>query len=315
MDTQTLLRQKFDAKVSMQLAKSHLEKLNSRINEAYEKIEELNWILESSYLSLQKLENLSIKGLFQNILGSKEEQIEIERQEYLEAVLNYREAQESVKLLEFEKSVLEEKLEGLPSLLEEIELLILLREREILNSTLPLKRDIIYLNLEQDKCIQLKREVYEAKIAGTKVKVTLQKLTDDLRTMQKTESWGSMERSNTSRTSLIANINHYFVELKTQIYRFEDELADVYNHKNVNLTQELGKLPAMTVTFYSNLVSDWIFRDRIYHTLFQFEAIQDKVLRLLQSLDNETYKAESKIKQLEERKNELIIKGLDFSEQ
>ncbi len=47
--------------------------------------------LEKEYKDIEKLENLSIKGLFYKILGSKEEQIERERQDYLQIVLKQKE--------------------------------------------------------------------------------------------------------------------------------------------------------------------------------------------------------------------------------
>ena len=307
MNTLELLQQKLQEKASMQLAQSHLNKLYLRIGEAYQKIDQLGWIAEEEYKDVHKLENLSLDRLFLKFLGNVEQQLEIERQEYLEAILNLREAQESVKLMEFEKKVLEEKLEKFPKLQEEIDVLVTLREREITATNHPLRNEIIGLNIAYDGCIILNREIYEAKIEGAKVKLNIDKVIKDLRWLREKESWSAAITPNSSQRKIFSRIHSQFLDLKMNLYRFEDELKDIYKYKKINLSHELDQLPMMTQSFYSNLISDWILRQKIYHSLFQFEAILDRVNRLFQSLNYEEKRNKSRMEALEKEKRELII--------
>jgi len=90
-------------------AKKHLTKLNQRLEEEELVLADLDLILEKEYQGVRKLEGLSVTSLFQTFLGNKEEQYEIEKQEYLHAVLMYNEAKKTVDLLSYEQQVLLEK--------------------------------------------------------------------------------------------------------------------------------------------------------------------------------------------------------------
>ncbi len=53
-----------------------------------------------------KLEKLSKQLLFKTILGNKELQLEIERQEYLQAVLEYNATAYNIDLIKYEQEIL-----------------------------------------------------------------------------------------------------------------------------------------------------------------------------------------------------------------
>lgn len=64
------------------------------------RLAKLEAILKKEGRDVEKLEGLSISGLFYAILGNKEHQLEKERQEYLAVKLKYDECKDSVDMLE-----------------------------------------------------------------------------------------------------------------------------------------------------------------------------------------------------------------------
>ena len=95
---------------SLQLAKSHLAELNRRIEENTWILKQLEDILEKEYQDVQQFEKMSVRGIFHKVLGDAQQQLEIEKQEYLHAVLKHKEQVQMLKMLEFERQVLEEKM-------------------------------------------------------------------------------------------------------------------------------------------------------------------------------------------------------------
>jgi uncharacterized protein involved in exopolysaccharide biosynthesis len=98
-----------------------IKKAESRLKELIPEITRLKSTLRPLELSMQKefedieaLEKIGMKALFYKVLGSQEEQVEKERQEYLQASLKYDQARKSLELLEFEYNILSKKTGSLP---------------------------------------------------------------------------------------------------------------------------------------------------------------------------------------------------------
>ena len=99
-----------EAYQSMVMARQHLAKLKLRIEEERKACAVLLDLLNKEYEDIEALEKANVSRLFALVLKNQEEQMEIERQEYLHAAIKYREACKMLELLEFEQKVLEEKL-------------------------------------------------------------------------------------------------------------------------------------------------------------------------------------------------------------
>ena len=65
----------------------HLIDLDKRIDESYKAMDKLERVMTKEQKEVEELEKLSLKGIFHKVLGSKAEQLEKERQEYLQAAL------------------------------------------------------------------------------------------------------------------------------------------------------------------------------------------------------------------------------------
>ena len=97
------LKKAIEAHNSLQRVKNHLDHVIRQIREEERTLKELGEVLKKEHRDVKKLEKLSVKGIFHEFLGDKKKQLEIERQEYLDAVMRYNECVKFLELLEFER--------------------------------------------------------------------------------------------------------------------------------------------------------------------------------------------------------------------
>ncbi|MCP3928037.1 MAG: hypothetical protein GY705_02920 [Bacteroidetes bacterium] len=295
---------------SLLLAQDHLKDLENRLKEAYAELEKMEKTLDKEYADVEKLEKFSINSLFKKVLGNKEEQLEIERHEYLQAVLKQKEVTKSVELLEFEQKVIEEKLNKLPKIEKELERLLQMQEKELLSRDPKSRLQLKSIIDELDNYVQLKREIYEAKIVGAKAKQLLEKMIVNLRQAYRLEEWNSHYQFPGKGKPYVQKAQRIFYEAKQTLYTFEKELKDIYRQKRVRLTQGIENLNNLSRIYYDNLISDWVVHNRIQNAHTHMEAFHDRVVRILQTLNIEEQKVDKQIISLEEKKREIIMNSL-----
>ena len=90
----------------------HLERVEEQVKVTKQELKEtvaefegLGKKLNKELRDIEKLERLSTKAIFYKVLGSKEKQLEKERQEYLELSLKEEDLSNSIDLLEYELNI------------------------------------------------------------------------------------------------------------------------------------------------------------------------------------------------------------------
>ena len=152
----------------LQKVASHFQGLTTRLRKETKEIKQLDNLLEKEEKDLKQLESVGIRSLFHKILGDKEKQIEIERQQYLQSALKYNALSKSIDLIEYERELLEKKLERFDAVEQRYEQLIKLREKELLRSDTAEGRKLLALSKKIDaRHIELK-DIDEAIVAGNK---------------------------------------------------------------------------------------------------------------------------------------------------
>lgn len=310
MNIEKELKEKTEAYQGIILAQKQLEKVYRRIEEAYHRLEETEKELEREHRDISALEGFSINRLFREILGNKEEQLEIQRQEYLQCVLKFRELNSLIRLLEFERNVLEEKVSQRTKLKAEIDRLVRLREQEIIDRQNERdKEEIAQLNNQLQKRSRVSREIYEAKRVGRAARTLTDEILHLLHSAVELRDWGSRRKHydySRERTYIDQSVDKYY-QLKIKLQEFEDELRDVYKHRNIDLVSSLDQFQNFTRTYYDYLINDWIVKNRIYNTLSMLESLKDGITRRLRSLDVEDVRVKSQIETINEKKKRIII--------
>lgn len=304
LQIKTLL-EKFE---KLNIIKSHLGGVNGKIEKSSRELDALEDVLDNELKDIQRLESIGVKSVFYKVLGNKEEQLEKERQEYLEASLKYKEHKQSLELLEYEKSVLEGKLGELPTISKQLEHLKELREKEILKSDSNIATHLRQILHEHDRCIMLNKEIVEALEEGEK---SVKMLNIVLSYLRKARDWGRWDMQGSKRGSIMKHraIDSAMKNLSKAQYQldtFERELQDI-GLKQLHLKIRSSQFDRFTDYFFDNLISDWIVQQKIKSTMTSVEASLDHVKRLCLSLKNEKETNASRILELDAAKDKLLL--------
>ena len=292
---------------SLELAKLHLEKLETRLDDSYDQLEDLQDILEKEYEDVRLLEELSMKKLFQKILGNQEKQLEKERQEYLEAALKYNEFKKTVELVEYEKEILEKKLEHFNIVKSKLNSLIRQREKELLQTAQSARFQLTSINNVIDTNLRLKRELHEAILVGIKVQEVLKKIEYYLTSATKWGDWNNYERSEGMRDLSIDKATKLSYQAKELLIQFKEELEDVFLKKELSWTYDLNDSETFTNLYFKNLISDWVIQKEIMNTLHHTRSFKEKIKRINVSLKFELKQTSNSVEYLESKKRKLIL--------
>ncbi len=288
----------------------HLADLNQQLQQAYDEQDRLERKLAKEFKDIEKLEKLSVKGLFHTVLGSKEEQIEKERQEYLQVSLKFDEAKKSTELLEYERDLLQKKVSDLANLERKLEGLLKMREKTLIAENTTVGKQILDIVLLIDTHQEFIRGIIDVKDTGQKALLILEKMEGHLK---KARNWGQWDMTGRQRGasymkhSAIDRARDLSVHVKHLLVRFQKDVRHIYGPEQFNLHIQIDNFSRFTDIFFDNLISDWIIQQKIQNALSSVVTVHDRVARILQSLDGEISKTQDKMAQLEDKRKKLII--------
>jgi hypothetical protein len=306
---QHTLQQTLQEIQNLKRVQKHFDKINLELESAYKELDLLADKLEKEYQDIKDLENLSMKSLFHKILGSKEEQMEKERQEYLQATLKYNEFKKSLEILEFERSVLEKKLIDVSLLDNKLKTLKKQREQELLVSGTPISQKLKKLHRDLDKLEVRRKEFNDAIVAGRKANEVIDQM---LHYLEKAKNWGDWDMMGKGRLasynkhSAIDKARESSYNAKYLLDRFQQELFDL-GTPNYNFNIQLNKLQNFTDIFFDNLISDWIMQQKIKNALANVYAVRDKVHLIVQSLQLDMEDITPKLQAIQKEKESIIL--------
>ncbi|MBI6872428.1 hypothetical protein [Clostridium aciditolerans] len=270
-------KQKFES--ALEQTREALKKQEIRKNELYN-------ILNNEEKDVKNLESLSIMGLFYSILGSKEQQIEKERQEYLAAKLNYDECCSTISILERELCSYEEELKKYSTLNLEYQSLMKQKERLILiDNSIVSHKLISLMDKESDLRLGI-GEVREAIKAGENAQDALKNV---LKSLESAQGWGQWDivgggfLATTAKHSKIDEAKDYLYYAQELLRIFKRELSDVDLPNNIEIN--IGSFETFADYFFDGLISDWIVQSKIKDSLGKVYIIYDNVKDIINKLD------------------------------
>ncbi len=294
---------------SIILAEKYLISIHRNILEQEEIIRKFEAQVASEYNDILVLEAKSRKVLFKSILGYDAEQLEIEKQEYLHAVLMLKDARESLTPLNFEKDILNQKISGRDLQEENLERLLRLRERTLKKDGPQKNAELLIVYKEIDELVKFNRELFEAKDIGLKCKRNLAEITALLKKAAEMRDWGQDEENVPNyhtEKSVVDVAVAKFQSLKVQLIKFEEELEDVHESKRLQTATNTIKFDLFIKAYNNHLINDWIVRKKLSSTIHLMEAMMDEVVRLLNTLDHKKTINTHKTAEKEKEKLTLI---------
>ena len=314
MNKKSELEKKIEEYRSIQLAKSHLKNLVVRIDNEKAKLEELSDILDKEYEDVRVLEQLSIQGLFQKLLGDHEQQYELEKQEYLHAFLQYKDCKKSIELLVFEYDILQKKTAREEDVFNELNQMINVRALIFDQKHPKIKNELIKISKQTDHQIGYMRELREALIVCHKTQEVIRKMMRLLEQARDKRLWPPPTKYLYEEIKLVnsyidqAHQQSYYA--KQLLHELEDELDDIYAYQSIKRWNKFEAFQHFNDIYYSQLVQDWVFRGKVIDTLTYLNSILFSVNRIVETLKMQVKITERAMNYLKKRNREVILEHL-----
>jgi chromosome segregation ATPase len=263
--------------------------------------------LEKEQVDVDKLERISLTALFYSVLGSREEQLEKERQELLSAQLRYQQAKRQVEYLQQEQNSLLQRLDELAGIEAEYELLLSEKEHLLRESNQPAASELLAFSEQIAHLNSEIKEITEAIGAGNDVIVGLEQVIESLKSA---ENWGTWDifggglLSTAVKHSRIDDARNEIGDVQIKMSQFKRELADV--EKNIELQIDIGGLESFADFFFDGLIIDWIVQSKIVQSLERSETARDVIIKSVKELEDLKKITQDKIRDIEEKRALLI---------
>ncbi|MDW7652122.1 MAG: hypothetical protein SCK29_06280 [Bacillota bacterium] len=258
---------------------------------------------------VEKLEGLSVAGLFYSILGSKEMQLEKERQEYLAAKLQFDECKNAIFTLERDAAAFRQQLEPLAEAEKQYHALMKEKEETILAEEGEEARQLLDLS---EKLADLKangKELHEAIEAGHHV---LSELDHVRRSLGSAKSWGTWDLlgggliATAVKHSRIDDARSAAHRVQQSLRAFLRELKDVDPAYTADITVEIGTFATFADYFFDGLIADWIVQSKINSSLDNAISLERTVETLLGELEGKLNIARAETEELLRQRNKLV---------
>jgi chromosome segregation ATPase len=256
---------------------------------------------------VEKLEHTSLTALFYSVLGSREEQLEKERQELLSAQLRYQQTKNQVAFLEQERNHFLQQLERLSNAESAYELLLSEKEDLLRQSSQPAARDLLVLSEQIADLNSELKEISEATAAGIQAIAGLEQVIGSL---ESAGNWGVWDMlgggliSTAIKHSRIDDARSGVHDVQENISRFKRELADV--QKNLDLQIDIGELASFADFFFDGLIVDWIVQSRIEDSLARSKQARDAIAGALRELEDAQKATQDKVSDVQAQRARLI---------
>ena len=282
-------------------------KVEEQISQDEARLQRLKAQLDKEDSDVKKLEGLSLTGLFYAVLGSKEQQLEKERHEYLAVLLKYEECKFALSALKQEADQLRRKLSELGDVSSQYDSLLKQKEKMIAGSNDVNARKLADLAYELGDVRSDIREIEEAIEAGREAH---QGLEDMLGSLESARNWGTWDMlgggliSTAIKHSRIDEARDSGYQVQQLLGRFQRELADV--DVRYNLSLDIGSFMTFADYFFDGLITDWLVQSRIKESQQNVEEMYEKVGKIVGELKASQENARQKVQVIEEKRRALI---------
>jgi DNA repair exonuclease SbcCD ATPase subunit len=288
--------------------RADLRRTQDELKEEQNRLAELQAITDQEDRDVRRLEGLSMTALFLAILGSKDEQLQKERQEYLFAYLKSQQSQHAVQTLEQEVERLEHELSRFGDIDARLQALLEKKETLLAQAGDATARQLAQLSEQLGEVQSQLREVGEAITAGQAARKGISQVLDDLRSAQGWGVWdllGGDLLATAIKHNRIDDARRAVYDVQAALERFQRELADVKQSAQF-IVEDIGKFETFADYFFDGLISDWVVQSRIDRSLDNARATAQRLDELLAQLEARKTALQDQKKRLEESKSSLV---------
>jgi len=284
-----------------------LDRTKNTLGEQRSRLAELAATLQREGADVEKLEGLSLAGVFHAVLGDKQAQLEKERQEYLAAKLKHDECKYSVSALECDIDDLQARIAGLGDLDSRHSAIVERKEELISQGGDRTAAKLIALSEASADAQSDIRELKEAINAGNAVLTGLDGVVGSLKSAR---NWGTFDMlgggliATAVKHSRIDRARESVHHVQQSLRVFQRELADVDSRTEIEI--DIGSFARFADYFFDGLIVDWVVQSRIGRSLDSAVRVTEQVRGVVRQLQSNLKEAQAKRSVIEERKGKLI---------
>jgi len=256
------------------------------------------------------LERLTLKALFATILGSKEEQIQKERQELLMVEMQTRSTKHLIDSLQAEVNHLQDQISQLKNIEDDYQRAFKQKEQYLINQNPKTASEIVQNSNRVAQTRNQIKEIEEAIRAGQNVQEGLEQM---LESLNAASNWGTWDML--GGDLLVTMIKHDHMDtardisdlVKAKITTFRRELTDVSQFEDINIDME--PLERFGDLWLDGILFDWMVQSKIIHSREHTQSVIRQVNEILQSLKTRLTIAKGEFQMLASRYSTLIEKS------
>lgn len=299
---------------SIQMAKKYLRQLELRIQQEQKRLEKMEERLKKDQSSYKTLQKSSFKGLFFKLLGTKEEQYQTEKKQYLRTTLKYNECLKSIDLLSFERKILLEKISSERAINKRLAKNVADRT-ELIHKMYPaISKILLSINEKIDFQTALLRELEEADDLSTFIEKELQELLSQLKKVLDDDVWlnsvGSGIPDDYWINEMLGEAIDRAFRLKQLFLKLSEELKDLHPFQNALYHKTYQDIIFFNINFQDELISDWVLEQKLRSAIGSLEPILKEVQKLLSSLEQQLASTKNNVRTKENKIREVISKHL-----
>ena len=284
-----------------------LPQAQQALREEQDRSSKLKDRLASEKADVDKLEGLSLTGLFYSVLGTKREHLDKEKEEYLAAKLKYDESVEAVEDAEKAVQRLRNELAAFEHVDQEYESLIEEKERLLAESRDPRGERLLSLSEQLADLTSDRKELREAVQAGEAAKKALEQVQSELSSATNWGTWdmlGGGMISTMAKHSKIDSAKQHAHFAQRQLRRFQEELADAGQRLHVSL--EIGGFSKFADFFFDGLIADWVVQSKIREASSACSSAMSRVSSAVAECRRRLSETEREIEAVSHRRRESI---------
>lgn len=291
-------------------AKKHLEtrlsKAEKNIAREKDRLRILKQGLRRERADVDKLEGLSLTGLFHQILGTRDTKLDKERQEFLAAKLKHDECERSLAALEQEVTSVKNQIENIGD--PEVEYDAILKKKE----SLILKAEDHQLARLSERLADLQADIKELEEAVDEGQRALDGLESVVASLKRAKDWGTFDIIGGGivvtaiKHSQIDHAKEEVYDVQQSLRRFESELSDLSIRPDSELGIDIDSLTKFADHFFDNLIFDWVVQTKIKRTLDGAVKMKKVVEKLTKDLQQKLAAQQKKRAATEAEKTKLI---------
>jgi len=287
-----------------------LDDLTGQLNARENLAASLAKTLEKENLDYEKISKTSITSLFYTMLGSREQQVEKERQEALAAKLKLDQCQNEIENIQSRIAKLNLEHGGYSGCEQKYKALLRKKYEMLLARDEQSAEKILELESRISSCHAVSKEIDEAIWAGNDVMRCISRVSDSL---DSAEGWGTWDLlgggllSDLQKHSHIDDAREAAADVSTLLSRFRSELADVKITSNISI--EIDGFTKFADFFFDGLISDWVVQSKIHKSQDSVEQVKYQVSTVLRKLTELKHENEESVANFNSQLADIIVKA------